>query len=130
ADDSEIFCKVFDVSDSGNWEQTNILWTLQSLQKFSDVQHGETLARLEESKEKLFAARQKRVRPGLDDKVILCWNALMIKSLCKAYAATGEQQYRQLAEVNISFLETNLQKNDSSIFSHSWNKKTSSQEAF
>jgi uncharacterized protein YyaL (SSP411 family) len=85
-DDSEVFCEVFDVSDSGNWEQTNILWMPQSLQKLSDVQSGERATRLKESKEKLFAARQKRVRPGLDDKVILCWNAFddkkPLQSIC------------------------------------------------
>ncbi|HYK47434.1 MAG TPA: AGE family epimerase/isomerase, partial [Parafilimonas sp.] len=129
-DESETFCDVFDVSETGNWEQTNILWMPEPLEKFSDGKMGDWSASLEGSKAKLFEARQQRIRPGLDDKIILGWNALMIKSLCKAYAATGEQQYRQLAEFNISFLEKNLQKNEEPFFYHSWNKKISSQEAF
>ncbi|HYK43806.1 MAG TPA: thioredoxin domain-containing protein, partial [Parafilimonas sp.] len=129
-DESETFCDVFDVSKTGNWEQTNILWMPEPLENFSDGKLGDWSASLEGSKAKLFEARQQRIRPGLDDKIILGWNALMIKSLCKAYAATGEQQYRQLAELNISFLEKNLQKNEEPFFYHSWNKKINSQEAF
>jgi uncharacterized protein YyaL (SSP411 family) len=53
----------------------------------------------------------------------------MIKSLCKAYAALGENEYFQVAEKNILFLEKNLQREDSSFY-HSWNKVVSKQEAF
>jgi uncharacterized protein YyaL (SSP411 family) len=54
----------------------------------------------------------------------------MIKALCKAYAGLGEEDYLQLAETNIRFLEENLSDGTGSLFYHSWNKSRSSQQAF
>lgn len=55
--------------------------------------------------ERLLQAREKRVRPGLDDKVITSWNALMISGLSEAYKAFGDNSYRERAESVYAFLQ-------------------------
>jgi uncharacterized protein YyaL (SSP411 family) len=129
--DSEIFCSVYDIKQSGNWEHTNILWMPGNLETVtSDFNINKNVLHdlLKRCKGILFEARQKRVRPLLDRKVILSWNALMIKSLCKAYAAFGDEAYLNMAEKNIQFIEKNLLAENETY--HSWNKTLNKQPAF
>jgi len=128
--EAKIFCSVFDVLENGNWEHKSILWMPQGLQNFPELNEAEAIGRLQKSKQILLEEREKRVHPGLDDKIILGWNALIIKSLCKAYAAIGEKEYLNLAEKTIFFLEKNLGKENFTFFYHSWNKIINEQEAF
>ncbi len=58
--------------------------------------------------EKLLNVRSKRVSPGLDDKVLTSWNALMITAFAKGYRVTGEAKYLDAAKNCISFIETKL----------------------
>jgi hypothetical protein len=79
-DDAMIFCEYFDVTSTGNWEHTNILWVRKPLEKFAaekNIELATLKAILENGRAKLLEARGKRVRPLLDDKIILGWNALM-----------------------------------------------------
>jgi hypothetical protein len=57
---------------------------------------------------KLLAERNKRVRPGLDDKIILSWNALMIKALADAYKATENPEWLNAALRAAVFVESNF----------------------
>ena len=60
---------------------------------------------IEKGKKNYWTQRLKRTRPALlDDKIILGWNALMNIALSKAFAATGNKTYRQLAIDNMQFL--------------------------
>jgi uncharacterized protein YyaL (SSP411 family) len=132
SDDSEIFCSVYNISEAGNWEQTNIVWMPENLEtvaaKYS-LDKEELYIQLKKSKQALFEARQKRIRPLLDTKVLLGWNALMVKSLCKAYAAFGNEVYLNMAERSIAFIEKNLQA-EGELYYHSWNKIVNKQQAF
>jgi uncharacterized protein YyaL (SSP411 family) len=56
-------------------------------------------------KDKIMAARAQRVRPGLDDKILTSWNALMLKGLADAYQAFGEPRFLALALDNAQFLQ-------------------------
>ncbi|GGF75687.1 thioredoxin domain-containing protein [Azorhizobium oxalatiphilum] len=90
--DAEEFAAFYDVSDEGNWEGSIIL----NRTKFGDVSMVEE-ARLGALKAKLQAAREKRVRPGLDDKVLADWNGLMIAALARAGALLDEPEWVELA---------------------------------
>jgi len=121
-EDADIFCKVYDVSGSGNWEHTNILWLPKPIKEWAKAfSMDEPLLRekLNACKQILLASRKKRIRPLLDDKILLGWNALMITACCKAYATTGDYACLQMALKNISFLEENL-CDDNDIWYHTW----------
>ena len=128
AEDSRLFCDVYDVSESGNWEHTNILWLSHNRESETILWDTETKLRLKNCREKLLSARQKRIRPQLDDKIILGWNALMITACCKAFAALGDALFLKMAETNIAFLEKNFIKEN--IWQHSWKNNKTNHSAF
>src|SRR5690606_5429066 len=68
----------------------------------------ERAAELEEARRLLFRAREQRVRPGLDDKILLDWNGLMIAALARAAAAFGSEQYASAARQAADFLLQHL----------------------
>ncbi len=106
-EDAALFNTFFGISETGNWEGVNILNRKQRLSGFAREQGmAEEQARitLEKARRRLFAEREKRIRPGLDDKVLLGWNALMATAYCKAFAALGDPEYLETAERNIRFL--------------------------
>ncbi|SFQ08124.1 thioredoxin domain-containing protein [Parafilimonas terrae] len=132
-EDSEIFCQVFNISETGNWEDANILWqpeTPEAVAASLGINKEKLAFLLENAKGTLLKARQKRVKPGLDNKVLLSWNALMLTALCKAYAAFGNEAYLNLAQNNIAFIEKYLFHSSDSVLLHSWNKTANPQPAF
>jgi uncharacterized protein YyaL (SSP411 family) len=74
--------------------------------------------------------RSKRIRPQLDDKIILGWNALMNIACSKAFGATGNEIYRQLAIENMQFLLTNFKSNSDNEFHHTWKDNNAKYPAF
>ncbi|MEO8711457.1 MAG: thioredoxin domain-containing protein [Parafilimonas sp.] len=133
SEESNLFCIAYNISEHGNWEHTNILWLPETLEKIaaeSGIKKDELSARFNSSKQILFDARQKRIRPLLDNKVLLSWNSLMITSLCKTYSALQNEAYLELAKKNIAFIEQYLCDNESNLLMHSWNKIANVQQAF
>jgi len=100
-EEAESFCDRYNVTTGGNWEGKNILRILHPEQQIPEEQEREW-------KKKLMKQRDKRVRPQLDDKILSGWNALMITSLCKAYACIGEESYKELAIKSMRFLEEKM----------------------
>jgi uncharacterized protein YyaL (SSP411 family) len=68
---------------------------------------------------KLFAAREQRTRPGLDDKVLLAWNALFLRVLAEAAAALEREDWMEAARANARFLFTELRRDDGRLL-RSW----------
>ncbi len=90
----------FNATAKGNWEHgRNILIRTENSQPFDG---------LEREKKKLLEARNQRVRPGLDDKILTGWNAMTINGLTDAYKAFGDESFLNLALKNISFLESKV----------------------
>lgn len=105
--DAALFKTFYDVRNEGNWEHTNILWMPTTLEAFcaqQGLQQDSFRQWLAACKQKLMQVRDKRIRPLLDDKIILGWNALMNKACTKAYAITGNEEYVTLAIANMNFL--------------------------
>ena len=108
-DDAAIFSAFYDVTEQGNWEHTNILWVTNPIETFAPANGFKVPAlekKLEACRQKLMQYRSKRIRPLLDDKILLGWNALMITAYAKAYAALGEAHYLEIAMQNMAFLES------------------------
>ena len=75
---------------------------------------------LKSAREKMFAARAKRVRPHLDDKILASWNGLMLGALARAYAVLGDQSYLVAAEKNLAFLQDKLWDGKTGMLYHRW----------
>lgn len=106
------FVAYYQVTPNGNWEHTNILWTQNELEKEWEPAWQNAL-------KKLFDTRTARIRPALDHKVILGWNAMLIVGLCKINAATGNEIYKKAAIECMDWLEANLYHADEHYFYHS-----------
>jgi uncharacterized protein len=109
------FGRVYDVTDSGNFEGRSILNLPKTHEQCAQILNREPAdlaAELTDSREKLFAARAKRVRPGCDDKVIVAWNGLMIDTMARACAALGEANYGAAASSAADFILKNMRRND------------------
>ncbi|MEP7373458.1 MAG: thioredoxin domain-containing protein [Chitinophagaceae bacterium] len=121
--DAAIFCDYYDISAKGNWEEKNILRIKKPLEEFA-TDHNIDLANLKEllknGRIKLLEERNNRIRPLLDDKILLGWNALMNTACSKAFAATGNEEYRKLAIANMDFLMKVFSYARPGEFFHTW----------
>jgi uncharacterized protein YyaL (SSP411 family) len=98
--DAAHFKQFYDVGPAGNWEGHTILNRTRLPDLLSDPEEAE-LSRL---RAVLFAARDKRVKPGWDDKVLVDWNGLMIAALANAGAEFGEPVWIMAAERAFGFV--------------------------
>jgi uncharacterized protein YyaL (SSP411 family) len=139
-EDGEDFCSVYDVSERGNWEGKNILrikfpesvfFNKKDPKLSATTKNARGLSeddpKLGNLKRKMLEKREERIRPRLDDKILLGWNALMITACCKAFSALGDEEYRILALKNIAFLEEKMRGEGANFFIHSY-KNTAENE--
>jgi uncharacterized protein len=104
-DDADAAIEWWGVSRPGNFEGKNILHRPVR----GDLKRPEVIER---ARQTLFDAREKRVRPGLDDKVLAEWNGLFLSGLAEAAAATGRQDWLADARTNAEFLVHQLRRDD------------------
>jgi uncharacterized protein YyaL (SSP411 family) len=103
----ELFCDYYSVSSNGNWEGNNILFINQKkedLLKKYQISEEVFDNIISESKQILFDERNKRVKPGLDDKILTSWNALMLIGYVDAYFAFDEKKFLSAALKNGEFI--------------------------
>jgi uncharacterized protein len=131
--DAPLFCEYYNIMPAGNWEGKNILRVLEPVEIFAakkGISADELKKILQNCRTKLLSIREKRARPQLDDKIILGWNALMNTACSKAYAATGNEEYKLLAERNIQFLIEKFVQKNSKEFYHTWKNDKAKYPAF
>lgn len=106
-DQAELIKAYYDVKPKGNWEHTNVLRRLESdqeiIEKFQ-VSKEQLTAILKQFKADALKERAKRIRPGLDSKLISGWNALTLTGLTEVYIATGSEKAKELAQNLASFM--------------------------
>jgi uncharacterized protein YyaL (SSP411 family) len=112
-DAGNFFARHYDVTDEGNFEGHNILNRLDAPET-SDTE----AARLAQLRAILLDAREGRVRPGLDDKVLADWNGLMIAALVNAGIAFGEHEWIAMGKRAFDFIAREMSKGDR--LGHSW----------
>jgi uncharacterized protein YyaL (SSP411 family) len=115
-EDAELFCIYYHITDDGNWEEeeSNVLFRRENDDEFAaklGLARDVLTAKIAASRQKVFDARTKRVRPGLDYKILASWNGLMLKGLCDAYRAFGKPAYLDMALKNAGFILDNLLNN-------------------
>ena len=109
--DAEIFCLYFDVTDGGNWEGNSILCNNLNTSTIAfnfGISEQKVHEIIDSCSKKLLEVRSKRVSPGLDDKILVSWNSLMITAFAKGYRVTNDVRYLNAAQNCISFIEKNL----------------------
>lgn len=115
-EESNLVSTYYRTSEKGNWEhKKNILRTTDTFESTArKLSLTEEVAEqlLNSAKKKLMQARSARVRPGLDDKILTSWNALMLRGYADAYRATGEEKYRAIAIKNGHFLTEQMLQAD------------------
>lgn len=132
-EEAAIFCDYYDVTENGNWEGYNILWRPKSLSAVG-IQYNYSSENLyvilQKAKEKLFEARSKRIKPGLDDKSILNWNALQLIAYAKAYKALNQEAYKEAALKNYVFIKKAFLQEDGSTLYHTYKDGKAQYDAF
>src|SRR5579863_8498494 len=116
-EDGEFFAGHYDVTPAGNFEGHNILNRLKP-QPRSETDE----ARLAALRETLLAVRAKRVRPGLDDKILADWNGLMIAALVNAGLLLERPSWIEMAERAFDFIARAMTRADR--LGHSWREGT------
>jgi uncharacterized protein len=122
-EDAGFFARFYGALPGGNWNDehggdTNILNRLDAPEPTQEEEE-----RLGFSRQKLLAARGKRVRPGLDDKILADWNGLMIAALANATTLFGEREWVALARRAYAFIAAEMQFSGASgerRLAHSW----------
>ena len=115
--DAEVFSAFYDITSGGNWEGTNILRVIREAPQVA-AQFGlsleETASILDSGRTRLFAEREKRIKPHLDDKVLTAWNGLMLSAFAEVAAVLDNAAFRQVAIRNAEFLQGTLTRRDES----------------
>lgn len=107
--DYDQFAALFQIEEEGNWEHTNILW--RHLEPSPDNQ-PEQWTKWPEIQQKLLQHRRLRERPLTDTKILLGWNALMIRALCQIYLMGGDPEIKIWAIEACELIRRNFRSKD------------------
>jgi len=108
--DAELFSVTYGASASGNFDGTNVLYKCASnenIKQLFSLDCSTIERKLNAAKGKLKEVRSQRVKPALDDKVILSWNAMVIDALVEAYITFEDKSYLNYAIECINYIESN-----------------------
>jgi uncharacterized protein len=116
-DDADEVIAYYGVTEQGNFADPHTGFRANVLH-LADP-HAPPTPAIERGRAALFARRETRVRPGRDDKVLLSWNALMLRALTEAAAALDRDDWFEAARTNARFLLDEMRRPDGR-FLRSW----------
>lgn len=127
--DTELFSSYYNITADGNWEHgNNILLRNEPDEIIAErfkISVDELNKKIDEDKAGLLKVRNERVKPGLDDKILTSWNALMITGYTKAYRVFNEERFLASAITNANFLLQNAIAGDREMTRNYKNGKAS-----
>jgi uncharacterized protein YyaL (SSP411 family) len=127
--EAPLFLDYFDITKSGNWENGKNVLHIKSLDKEISKKYNITVRELKGRMENdgilMLKNRNKRVKPGIDDKILTSWNAIMLKGYVDAYRAFGEERFLNSALKNADFLTRNAINGKNEITRNYKNGKSS-----
>jgi uncharacterized protein YyaL (SSP411 family) len=110
-EDGEIFARIYDVTEFGNFEGKNILHPILTVEQAAQLfkkEPAEITSLIALAKKKLFAEREKRIKPFRDDKIITSWNGLALSALAEAINVSDKPEYQEAAERTVEFIFSKL----------------------
>jgi uncharacterized protein YyaL (SSP411 family) len=118
--DYAIFSRYFEINEKGYWEHGNyILMRSEDPGQLLAEYHltaGELRKKIESCKEKLKQEAKSRIKPGLDDKSITAWNAMMCSAYAKAFLCFGVEKHKTIALKSLDFILSNLMTPGGGLF--------------
>jgi len=125
-EEAQLIAEIYNVEKEGNFHEPltgsksgrNILHLKKSWPEIAfslGVTEDELRRRTAEAQRRLFAAREKRIRPHRDDKILTDWNGLMIAALAIGARLLKENSYLEAALRALDFIITNMQKADGGL---------------
>ncbi len=111
----ERFCRIYDITAGGNFEGQSIPNLPRPISDWASelaIDVGQLAKELAADREQLRLAREQRVKPGRDDKVLTAWNALAIEALAIGGAVLQESRYVTAAEQAADFIATTMMKDN------------------
>ncbi len=112
-DEGDLVCEYFGVTDAGNFEGANILHVPNEPDEFClahDLDRGDWEERLSKARASMLNSRAERTRPGLDDKILVSWNGLMISAFARGARISGGDRYRNAAVNAAGFILEHMVK--------------------
>jgi uncharacterized protein YyaL (SSP411 family) len=117
----EIFCRIYDVSEHGNFEEKNILHPILTLEQASKLfkrEQTEIERLVIQAKKQLFHEREKRIKPFRDEKVLTSWNGLMLSGLAEAIKISQNATYVEAADRTLKFFFREMFRNGSLLHTY------------
>ncbi|SDH06016.1 hypothetical protein SAMN04489735_10105 [Aneurinibacillus thermoaerophilus] len=116
-EDGTRFCRIYDITEHGNFEHNTsipnlVRKSLDQAAREEGMELDELKPFIEKCREKLFTARETRVHPHKDDKILTAWNGLMIAALARGTVVLGDTIYVAAAERALRFIQNRLQRED------------------
>ncbi|AWI24737.1 thioredoxin domain-containing protein [Flavobacterium pallidum] len=116
----QLFSEVFSINDFGHWEHGNYVLIQEFPLEDIAAKHQILLSELQQKKKHweqvLFTERMQRSKPGLDDKCLTSWNAIMLIGFADAYKAFQNQSYLDTALKNARFITEKLWHNGENLY--------------
>ena len=109
--DGAIFCDYLDITEQGNFEGHNILHvnaTIDDVAGKYNLDPAKVQGIIDKCRRQLFEIRERRIKPGRDEKVLTAWNGLMLTSFAEASAILADDKYREVARANARFILDDL----------------------
>jgi len=106
-EDADLTGHYFGVTSDGNFEHQNILNVSRPPETFSKVEQvplDVLLAKIDAAKQKLYAVRDTRIKPGRDEKILTDWNGLMLRPFADAAFDLDRDDYLAVAVANAEFM--------------------------
>jgi hypothetical protein len=129
--DRDLLISTYGISEKGNFEGHNIFQRAKSNSEIAaqfQLTEEDVERKLDEMHKMLLSAREKRVRPGTDDKVLTSWNALMLTAFAEAGRYLQRPDYIEIARKNANFLLTKL--NSDNRLLRSWRAGNAAHNAY
>ena len=118
-EEADLLGRAYGVTPGGNFEGKTILnlkYTAAELAQHCDAPEDSVAERLSESRQKLFSEREKRIKPGRDDKILTEWNGLMVHALADVGVVLGRDDALDAAAKAAAFILAHMSQENGLLF--------------